>query len=518
MAPSNVLPFPDTLAFAMERSKFDKTPHYFLPQGAFDANISRVSIMEEMGITQSDNALVDFVDTKARKVFVITASIEPKKKLRQKAMLWFFKSNLHDEKLPINKWSGEKFRVNKEKNIPHSFASIEGKVEDEDGKFWTMSKIYDFQEMQFRFLAPVLSTDRPNHNLWDHTLPFIAKKATYAEGSFGMVSAYTIHSSHVESSLGSNSASSHTFAVKVFKVDNARDRQEVAQNWVSEVKVMAKMNELNHKNIVRFITAFRRGIGADGGNLRNLWEATPKPQLTASTIQEVIKQLLGLAEALKAVHFLTSGGVYTGVSYRHGDLKPANILWFTDKGKLGTLKICDWGCAKNTDVVTAMRHNKISAGYATRRYEPPETETGVGSMLLGSQEKEIFLLYDIWSMGCIILEFIVWLHYGIEGLEKFNKSMKGRMRDDSPFYQFSDRGGEKQARVHNVVKYWMDYMAQDPSCTAGAAALGDLLEIVQRGLLVVKLPRRGDTFDENNLQQPYMNLPATQRYELGIDD
>lgn len=284
---------------------------------------------------------------------------------------------------------------------------------------------------------------------------------------------------------------------------------------------MAMMNKLDHKgHIVRFITAFRRGKPedpehylitewADGGNLRDLWKATPKPQLTASRVQEVIKQLLGLAEALNAAHFLTDGGVYSGASYRHGDLKPANILWFTEEGKLGTFKICDWGCAKNKGVVTALRHSKTSAEYGTRRYEPPEVETGVGSMLPGSQEKRISRLYDIWSMGCITLEFIVWLLYGLDGLEKFNKSVKGEMTDGSPFYQLSDVGGKKVARVHNVATYWMDYMARDPACRVGTTALGDLLEIVQGGLLVVKLPQRGGTFAEGSLQRPHIN-PTTQ--------
>ncbi|KAF2234694.1 hypothetical protein EV356DRAFT_514837 [Viridothelium virens] len=517
----------DKLRGKLVESKFDKTPYEFVPQGAFDDIFSRVSIMEAMNITQSNDALVDFVYTRARKVFATMAYIEPKRKFLKMAMSWFFKNNFHDRKLPIDKWSGKKFRDNEAKGILHPFASMEDTVEDEDDRFWTTTKIYDFQEAQFKFLAPVFSTDKPSHDLWNCTIPFEAKDVTYAEGSFGTVSKYTIHSDHVQDPMKSDASYSHAFAVKELKVDNDQDRQKVARNWASEVKAMATMNKLDHKDhIVRFITAFRRGTPeepehylitewADGGNLHDLWKQTPRPQETNLNVQEVIKQLLGLAEALNAAHFLSDGRAYSGASYRHGDLKPANILWFKEKSKLGTLKICDWGCAKNKKIVTAMRHSKTSAEYGTRRYQPPEIETGMSSMLPGSQEKRISRLYDIWSMGCIALEFIVWLLYGIDGLEMFNKSMKGDMSDGSPFYQLSYVGGRKLARVHNIATYWMNHMAEDPACRVGTTALGDLLEIVQRGLLVVKLPRRGGTFAENGFQRPYISPPTARRHGLG---
>lgn len=326
-----------------------------------------------------------------------------------------------------------------------------------------------------------------------------------------------------------NGLSSNIFAVKEIKVDNKSDRQKVALHWASEVKAMAMMNTLDHKDhIVRFITAFRRGNPkdpehylvtewADGGNLRNLWESIPKPPLTASFLKAVVKELLGLAQAFCAAHFLTSGGVYSGASYRHGDLKPANILWFQG-GEFGKLKICDWGEAKNKQVVTAMRHSKTSAEFGTRRYEPPEVETGVSSMLPGQEEKRRSRLYDIWAMGCITLEFIVWLLYGLDGLQRFNKSVKGDLNDDSPFYQTSEKGGKKIARVHDVVTYWIGQLAQDPSCRAGTTALGDLLEIVHKGLLVVRLPKKGGTFSEHNFQQHHVQIHPTKPNKPGVED
>lgn len=304
--------------------------------------------------------------------------------------------------------------------------------------------------------------------------------------------------------------SSYVFAVKEITGANEKDRQDLARHWVQEVKALAKMNTLDSSDhIVHFITAFRRGDletqehylifeWADGGNLATLWESDPKPHLTALLVKAVIEQLLGLTQALCAAHFLKDDGKYNGASYRHGDLKPGNILRFLDGTPIGRLKIGDWGEAKSKHEVTAMRHSITTSQYGTRRYEPPEVVTGLGGMVQGQEENRLSRLYDIWSMGCIVLEFIVWLIYGMEGLNKLKQDMKGSLSDDPPFYHVNEAGLFQKARVHHVATYWMDWMAQDPACAVGVTALGDLLEIVQTCLLVVKLPRGGGTvaFDE----------------------
>jgi serine/threonine protein kinase len=240
----------------------------------------------------------------------------------------------------------------------------------------------------------------------------------------------------------------------------------------------------------------------------------PRPQLTEITTRAVAQQILGLAEAFNAAHNLMSGNVRTGASYRHGDLKPANILWFKPKGGetkdvIGTLKICDWGEAKNKTSATVMRHSKTTADFGTRRYQPPEVDTGIHLSIAG-EPKRRSRLYDMWAMGCITLEIIVWLLYGEMGLEKFRKSLRNELNDGSPFYQTncSGDGDKNYAWVHNVVDHWMRHMAQDAACRAGTTILGGLLEIVETGLLIVKLPAGGGTYIQevrppsNNLAKP----------------
>lgn len=259
------------------------------------------------------------------------------------------------------------------------------------------------------------------------------------------------------------------------------------------------MNSLQHGHIVRFITAFRRSHEsypshyicfewADGGNLADLWDDKPQPRLSASLIRAVVDQIRGLAHALRMTHYLLgSDGQYSNESYIHGDLKPKNILWFKEGGEIGTLKIADWGDAKVYGENTATRTNGDNT-YGTRRYEPPEVETGTLIHGSGSTQDSRSRLYDLWSFGCFTLEFLIWLLHGRNGLTQFHQDKKGDYGISDSFYEIDP---EKNAKVHGVVNHWMDSMEKDPLCFAGKSALGDLLDVVRHGLLVVKLPEGG---------------------------
>jgi hypothetical protein len=88
-------------------------------------------------------------------------------------------------------------------------------------------------------------------------------------------------------------------------------------------------------------------------------------------------------------------------------------------------------------------------------------------------------------MGCITLKFLIWLLYGTDVLNAFNQTF-----ENSPFYQWKTENGERVTQVHDIATQWMDHIALDPVCQVGTTALGDILEIVRTGLLVVRLPQR----------------------------
>jgi serine/threonine protein kinase len=99
---------------------------------------------------------------------------------------------------------------------------------------------------------------------------------------------------------------------------------------------------------------------------------------------------------------------------RHGDLKPENILFFiephTDNTK-GTLKIADFGQAQ---LNSKSRKSKLQAGEVAHSlaYRAPESDL---------QPKRISQSHDIWSLGCVYLEFITWMLGGAKLLRNFSK-------------------------------------------------------------------------------------------------
>jgi serine/threonine protein kinase len=284
-------------------------------------------------------------------------------------------------------------------------------------------------------------------------------------------------------------------AVKELRKDNG----DVAGHWAKEVSALSKMNTLNKEHIVRFLTAFTRGDSnnleyyvvfewAEGGNLKNLWTHFPHHGRSVVFIKWIMKQLHGLSQALQAAHYLLDDdGVYKGASYRHGDLKPENILWFPWEGSdWGTLKICDWGEAKIHSEVTGLRYHTTTQ-FATRRYEPPEAVVGESELSEAAKHARS-RLYDLWSMGCVMMECTIWLVYDLDELKRFNKSNLEDHSLSEYFYELHKEGNKVRKVVHGAVNRWLKHMRNDPFCRPGETAIGDALEIISKGLLVVQLP------------------------------
>lgn len=253
---------------------------------------------------------------------------------------------------------------------------------------------------------------------------------------------------------------------------------------------------------------------ADGDSLRDFWDRTPRQAPSKEVIHQAILQLRGLADALDSLHNFDGGhtrhhvnedqtdaqhqdvpemrvhnelnelGDYEDApnqeSIRHGDLKPENILRFLDQEtKLGELKIADMGLAKRHVVETQDRAHLTSTRYGTIRYEAPETVTAIQGRSR---------LYDIWSMGCITLEFIIWILYGNEELNSFYNQVKGAGHQVCQYFEVLESRTPMRAKVHRVVLLWMDQIQNmDPECSQ-ESAIRDLLSVVRTKLLVIPLP------------------------------
>lgn len=221
---------------------------------------------------------------------------------------------------------------------------------------------------------------------------------------------------------------------------------------------------------------------ADGGNLRDFWKRENPNSLLPEISHPglflwVLQQMYGLAQGLEALH--NYGNKQFG---RHGDLKPENILLFKDLPvkTLGTLRIADVGLAKFHDVATSGREDNTRTARGTRMYEPPETE-----ITDGPRSRK----YDIWSIGCIFLEFIVWLLYSNEGVEDFRI-----MREGYSFYVISEVTGNyepSKAQIHPEVSRWIKNISDDPRCKE-AIAFRHLLTLIRTRLLKVRVSDRAE--------------------------
>jgi hypothetical protein len=191
----------DILRLSMKKSEFDKTPYTFLPQGTLDTLITKATILHAMGVvppTSEDDELAIYILTKAKRAFATAAYIELQPRTLYNAMVLFRDTGFTDERLPLEKLSGDILVKNELSWQQHPLVNLEEAERSEAKKIWTFGRVHNFLEDQFKFLAPVISTARPDQDFGHLILPFVKKHAAQAEGSFGEVTKYEIHSDHIQ--------------------------------------------------------------------------------------------------------------------------------------------------------------------------------------------------------------------------------------------------------------------------------------------------------------------------------
>ncbi|KAG9195323.1 hypothetical protein G6011_00444 [Alternaria panax] len=508
-------------------------------QAAIEQELEKIEVYSKEHTARWDcgrrTQLATWIRTKAPKVFTIAiqCGFEPFPLLL--AMATFRKCGFTDDKLPMVDSPPPQDVFH-----PH---------------IWNLLKIDSFKERQWRCLVPVFAQRQYDYDLKAECIfPFTSDGAVPKDGAFSSVYRVTVHKDHHEY------PEMQQVALKELKVPQGGEQAAGTDRaWNFEANALEAINKLDHTHIVKCIAAIRRGHSryfmfpwADGDSLRDFWNNTPREAPNAYVIEHTILQLRGIADALDRLHNFDGGcsevekgvngltirlnesnvgeshlshgsdagsdnGLDTEVddyknaghaeSIRHGDLKPENILRFVGNGSksgLGTLKIADMGLAKRHVVATQERGKATSTRYGTRRYEAPETVTG---------ENARSRLYDIWSMGCITFEFIIWILYGNDELSNFYKQIEGNAQQICQYYEVLDASEPESARVHPVVLKWMNHVQdKDPECSTGrVSATKDLLKIVREMLLVVNLPpnRKSGTTRGRPLLPPALGQSIT---------
>lgn len=185
---------------------------------------------------------------------------------------------------------------------------------------------------------------------------------------------------------------------------------------------------------------------AEYGTLRDVWRKerppSPFPQNEKAKISWMLRQVTGVCSALS---LLAREG------YRHSDLKPANLLCFVEKSEV-ILKIIDVGISKYHADPTDIRQTGTDARFSTHRYAPPEFDRSSQSSVQGSlvpdpkaDRERLSRKYDVWSLGCILIEFMIWVQDGPGGHKIFDRSI-------TTFYQ----GRTIHPDVSNYIKSLKD--------------------------------------------------------------
>jgi serine/threonine protein kinase len=167
-------------------------------------------------------------------------------------------------------------------------------------------------------------------------------------------------------------------------------------------------------------------------DLDEYWEQNPDPIRDPSTVRWMLKQIVGIASALHAIHEPPSNSIVPTAERqygRHGDLKPENILWYDSPvDPKGILVVADLGLSQlNSKRSRSMESNEQVA--VTPRYKPPECDI-VGAKVSRS--------YDIWTFGCVLLEWIIWALEGQRAREEFLYSLRSPYPNGSHCDMFFD--------------------------------------------------------------------------------
>ena len=204
-----------------------------------------------------------------------------------------------------------------------------------------------------------------------------------------------------------------------------------------------------HKHLVTLLATFEYNRGfflifpLAESDLQRFWKRS-KTCTNTNTGRWVIEQSLGIASALYKIHryetFPRTSTLYKSAHTRkstlatqelasilegqggnperrlfgrHGDIKPNNILLFPERNSanaLGTLKITDFGIAQfSTENMRSLKNSEKVA--CTPTYQSPECVLN----------QSISTACDIWALGCLYLEFVLWYLRGYQAVVDFSK-------------------------------------------------------------------------------------------------
>ncbi|KAF2018243.1 kinase-like protein [Aaosphaeria arxii CBS 175.79] len=427
--------------------------HFFLPESAIEDNITEKNIKAELGLgfwgkvkqVVSKGDLPTTVLRDAKKAFTILVYINESKSIKG-----LLDEGIKDSDLPLRR-EAENSGVLLSHDKSKRFKSLQTMND---------SVVDSFLEKQWIVMAPTFDSTR-NHLDIPSLCPLPFSNIEALTGSHSSV-LYKgeIHYSHYRGGKGGNN--NITIAIKRFLREKLFNQ---------ELKNLRILQELDHPYLIRHIATYTQEKSyciispfAEGGDLVNMWKSLDHIVRDDKLMLSSIEQMKHIAEALKALH---------EVNCRHGDLKPENIFHFTDDGD-GKLVIADVGVSRTHREATEMRAAGTSTRATTRSYEAPET--------LSKEDEARSRKYDIWSLGCILYEYTLWLSHDYEAIESLSRARKAPHHE---FYLLM----KPTPVIEPIVLAAFTALREDPRCKNGTA-LEALMKLIQDKLLQIQVDDR----------------------------
>ncbi|KAK1633229.1 protein kinase [Colletotrichum phormii] len=214
------------------------------------------------------------------------------------------------------------------------------------------------------------------------------------------------------------------------------------------------------------------------GTLNKFWQSNQALVRDKKHCKWMATQFYEVCEALRYVHndreptvrYLEDRDSNKQLYGRHGDIKPGNFLWFKSDSFPGILALADFGLGRLHTQVSRSKQDPNSLE-RTATYRCPEFDLEFGLVSPRS---------DIFSLGCVFLEYVTWFLLGLEDVEKtfpdFRLEQDKHGFDSDVFFSIKD----KKAFLKSSVTTWITKLKNHRDCSW---YLSDLLDIIRDRML-----------------------------------
>ena len=438
----------------------------------------------------------------AKQLFATLAYIE-----KASTICSFLEEGISDDDLPLSRTNSDEGSMLLKRTSGEPVEAFTG---------WDDEDMEDFDRIQWWMKAPIFEESEHKDLLSGNILPFIPLPSDEdvgesKQGGYSEVYAVRVHPAHHnfwESS--SSEVRSRTFLLDTETNSKQKEEPLIAvkrlnspdvKEFEKEREILTKLGARDHPHLIKLLATYHLDkryhlmFPYANANLRKYWDDNPLPWFNKETLLWSVKQMTGIASGLVVIHNYratiplgVAGGfrkqkdaelrVREGEELfgRHGDIKPENILWFKHmhgvEDKMGVLQIADFGLGRFHGRESRSRVDPRTV-QTSPTYEPPECKL----------RRSVSRAYDIWSLGCLYLEFVTWLLKGSAEIGSFS-NVRGKtsslgINEDNFFNTIH---GGLDAEVREEVIEWVKELHQHPKCSS---LLHELLDLVMNKMLVV---------------------------------